>query len=66
MTEEKVNATPVYTGREVINQYTGKEKLNEVEMEELKRATKYTRMIKYLFSVYTTNHLFVEKATVLL
>lgn len=43
MTEEKANTTKEFTDKEILNHLTGKKKLTDQEVEELKTSSKYRR-----------------------
>jgi|GEM_PF-2709381 len=43
MSQKKVEETREFSTKEVIDHFTGKEKLSDDEVEVLKRATKYNR-----------------------
>lgn len=43
MSPKKVEETREFSTKEVIDHFTGKEKLSDDEVEELKRAAKYNR-----------------------
>ena len=43
MSPKSVEGTREFSTKEVINHFTGKEKLTDDEVEELKRAAKYNR-----------------------
>ncbi len=43
MSQKKVEETSEFSTKEVIDHFTGKEKLSDDEVEELKRAAKYNR-----------------------
>ncbi|MFB7142679.1 hypothetical protein ACFCYN_24020 [Gottfriedia sp. NPDC056225] len=43
MSQKKVEETREFTAKEVVDHFTGKEKLSDGEVEELKRAAKYNR-----------------------
>lgn len=41
MTEKKVQETPEFTAKQILNHYRGKEKLTQEQFEQLKRSAKY-------------------------
>jgi hypothetical protein len=43
MSQKKIEETREFSTKEVIDHFTGKEKLSDDEVEVLKRATKYNR-----------------------
>jgi len=43
MSQKKVEETREFTAKDVVEHFTGKEKLSDDEVEELKRAAKYNR-----------------------